>query len=192
MEPAMNPTTTAVAPKSAFPRLAPLMAYLDNLGQAADLQTLRRLLEEIDVTRADLEPACLFKDDRYQRNLLGQTDFYELVCLCWASGQRTPIHDHKGSACAFLVVEGTATETRFEPTPSGLVIPAWTRHHEPGYICASGEADIHQVANVMPEGRELVTLHCYTPQLRNFNVYSLDTPCAGHPDTVRCFEPDGV
>jgi hypothetical protein len=163
----MNPTSAARARTSQYPRLRSLLEYLDHLGKPADLDTLGRLLKELDITRADIEPACIFKDDRYQR---------------------TPIHDHKGAACGFLVVDGIATETRFERTPSGLIIPAWTKHHEPGYVCVSGEADIHQVANTQPKGRECVTLHCYTPQLRNFNVYSLDTPTASHPDTVRKFE----
>ena len=190
MEPAMNPSTATGAQRPVFPKLASLLEYLDHLGQAADLETLRRLLEDLDITRADIEPACIFKEGRYQRKMIRQTDWYELVCLCWASGQRTPIHDHKGSACGFLVVEGIATEMRFEATPSELLIPAWTKHHEPGYVCASAEADIHQVANTMPAGQDLVTLHCYTPHLRNFNVYSLDTPTASHPDTVREFSPE--
>jgi cysteine dioxygenase len=184
-EAAMNPTTKLEATTATFPRLRPLLEYLDDLGRPADLATLRRLLEELQITRADIEGVCLFKTDRYQRNLIRQTDWYELVCLCWRSGQRTPIHDHKGSSCAFLVVDGIATETRFDRTASGLICPAWTKHHEPGYVCASAEADIHQVANTQPAGVEVITLHCYTPQLRHFNVYTLDTLAASDPASVR-------
>jgi cysteine dioxygenase len=182
----MNPTTKHKRTVPAFPRLKPLLEYLDHLGRPADLPTLRRLLEELAITRADVEGACIFKDERYQRNMIRQTDWYELVCLCWQSGQRTPIHDHKGSSCAFLVVDGVATETRFDRTESGLICPTWTKHHEPGYVCASAEADIHQVANTQPAGTEVVTLHCYTPQLQHFNVYTLDTPTAADPASVRC------
>jgi len=183
----MNPNiATQASQRAVFPTLGPLLSYLDGLGGRADLSTLRRLLEDLQVTRDCLKTACLFDCARYQRNLIRETAWYELVCLCWSSGQRTPIHDHEGSSCAFLVVEGIATETRFEPTPSGLVIPAWTQHREPGYVCASTEADIHQVANTQPEGSDLITLHIYSPQLRHFNIYSLDTPTASDPDTVRC------
>lgn len=177
----MRPMTATGQKTDRFPKLQPLLEYLDHLGREADLPTLRRLLEELDVTRDDLGPACIFKETRYQRNLIRGTDWYELVCLCWMSGQRTPIHDHAGSSCAFLVVEGEATETRFERTPSGLICPAWTRTHSPGYVCASSEADIHQVANTQSPGEDLITLHCYSPQLANFNVYSLDGATAGGP-----------
>jgi cysteine dioxygenase len=184
----MNPTTKLNVTTDTFPRLRPLLEYLDHLGRPADLATLRRLLQELGITRADVEHACIFKADRYQRNMIRQTDWYELVCLCWMSGQRTPIHDHKGSACAFLVVDGIATETRFDRTDSGLICPTWTKNHEPGYVCASAEADIHQVANTRPPGEETITLHCYTPQLRNFNVYTLDTLTASDPASVQCRE----
>lgn len=179
----MNQTaaTTAVS----CPKLRPLFEYLDGLRKPADLEMLRGLLKQLDVQRRDLAAVCIFRPERYQRNLVRATEFFELVCMCWASGQRTPIHDHAGSSCAFLVVEGTATESRFERTPSGLVCPVWTREREPGYICASTEADIHQVANAQPPGMDLITLHIYSPELRNFNVYSLDTPCASDPATVR-------
>ncbi len=173
----MKPVTNSSSKKGALPfhGLRDLLGYLDTLGQPADLRTLARLLGSLRITRADLEPVCVFKDEKYQRNLVRQTDWYELVCLCWTSGQRTPIHDHAGSSCAFLVVEGVATETRFEHTPSGLICPIWTKRHEPGYVCASAEADVHQVCNTQPPGKDLITLHCYSPQLRNFNVYSLDS-----------------
>ncbi len=141
------------------PKLQPLLDYLDSLNERADLATLHRSLGELSVTRGDLMPACVFQRDRYRRNLIRETEHYELVCLCWQSGQRTPIHDHQGSSCAFLVVEGITTETRFQRSPSGLVFPSMTAHHEPGYICASAEADIHQVANTQPPGADLITLH---------------------------------
>ncbi len=182
----MKPTVSPNVAYASFPKLQALLDYLDQLGHTADLETLGRLLSELGISRPDVGPACLFKKERYQRNLIKETDWYELVCLCWTSGQRTPIHDHAGSSCAFLVVDGVATETRFEKTPSELICPARTRHHETGYVCASAEADIHQVANMQPAGKDVVTLHCYSPPLRNYNVYSLDTPTAADPAAVRC------
>ncbi len=181
----MNPTTTRDRIATSFPKLRPLIAYLDMLGRRADLATLRRLLLEADLTRDDLAQACIFDDAGYRRNLIKETYWYELVCLCWHSGQRTPIHDHAGSSCAFRVIVGTATETRFERSPSGLIYPASTEHHELGYVCASHEADIHQVANIQPAGEDLINLHVYSPQLRNYSIYSLDTRRAEDPGTVR-------
>ena len=173
-------------PDSTAGRLGPLLDYLSSLDGRADLTVLSQLLGDLAVTRADLGPACRFGEDKYQRNRIAESDWYELVCLCWSSGQRTPIHDHQGSSCAFRVVEGVATETAFEPTPSGLICPCGCREHGAGCVCASEEDDCHQVANTQPSGEDLITLHIYSPPLRQFNVYSLDTPTASDQRRPGC------
>ena len=181
----MNRSAEPQPLQSALPKLQPLLEYLDALTGPADLATLRKLLEELDITRADLAPACEFDDADYRRIFIKDSKWYEVVCICWKSGQRTPIHDHKGASCAFRVIDGIATETRFERSPSGLVYPTSTEHQEPGYVCASSEADIHQVANIQGDGAEMINLHIYSPPLRHFNVYSLDTRTADDPKAMR-------
>ncbi len=168
-----------------LPKLQPLLEYLDGLTEPADLATLRQLLEELQITRADIAPACEFDDADYRRILIKDSVWYEVVCICWKSGQRTPIHDHQGASCAFRVIEGIATETKFERSPSGLVYPTSTEHQSAGYICASSATDIHQVANTQGEGVELINLHIYSPRLRDFNIYSMDTHTADDPETVK-------
>ena len=84
----MNPSPMPQSVEATFPKLQPLLEYLDSLGQRADLDTLRRLLAELDITRDDLAAACAFDDDGYRRNLIRQSKWYEAVCICWKSGQR--------------------------------------------------------------------------------------------------------
>jgi len=171
-----GPASPPAVTKANAPKLAALVARLEQLDRLMDLGAVHRVLEELEVTRDDLGPYVIFAPGAYQLNRISASDWYELACLCWLSGQRTPIHDHAGSSSAFRVIAGAATETRFERTASGLVCPLWTRQHQPGYVCASEEADIHQVANTQPGGEELITLHIYSPQSQGFNVYSLDGP----------------
>ncbi len=161
-----------------FPRLRALLQYLDSLTDRADLAVLAGLLKQLNISRADLAPACLFCEENYQRNIIKESPWYELVCLCWRSGQRTPIHDHQGSSCAFKVIDGTAMETRFEVTPSGLLSSTGSHDMAPGFICASHDADIHQVLNAQPAGLDVITLHIYSPPLKSFRKYTLDTPTA--------------
>jgi len=170
---------------AAFAKFEPLFKYLDSLNAPADLATLRHLLEELDVTREDLGKACTFCDGDYQRTVLKDSRWYEVVCICWKSGQRTPIHDHKGASCAFRVIEGIATETKFEKSASGFVYPTTSEHQPSGYIAASSEVDIHQVTNTQPPGTNLINIHIYSPLLRDFNIYSLDTRSVDDPNTVR-------
>lgn len=159
-----------------FPKLTGLIDYLKSLDGRADLAILDRLLSDLDLRRSDIHSACIFDAQHYRRNRLAESDWFELLAICWLSGQRTPIHDHTGSSCAFLVVSGTATETRFEPTPSGLICPGQTSRLEPGTVCATENNDMHQVANAEPKGTDLITLHIYSPPLRKMNRYSIDVP----------------
>lgn len=168
-------TSTPAAPAQRFPRLAELIAYLETLTGRADLAVLSRLLDGIAVTRADIDAACVFGARGYRRNTISQSPHYELLALCWRSGHCTPIHDHRGVSCAFRVVEGTGTEIRFRVTESGLVCPTTVNAMPPGYICAADDADIHQVANMQAPGRDLVTLHVYSPPISRMHTYEFKT-----------------
>lgn len=159
----------------AFAKLGPLLSYLESIESRADLATLERLLGELNVTRCDIEPACQFGQRGYRRNTIGKSDWYELVALCWRSGDCTPIHDHRGVSCAFKVVEGVGTEIRFEATPAGLICPVATQRMSPGYICAAADEDIHQVCNMQPKGADLITLHIYSPPISKMGTYEFAT-----------------
>jgi cysteine dioxygenase len=159
-----------------FPKLTALIEYLDSLEGRADLVILERLLGELAPTieRSDIEAACVFSQQAYRRNRIAESKWYELLAICWHSGQRTPIHDHVGSSCAFLVVEGVVTETRFERTSAGVICPTFSHRLEPGTLCAAEDDDIHQVTNAEPPGTDVVTLHIYSPPLHRMNRYSID------------------
>src|SRR4051812_1113344 len=105
-------------PAQRFPKLARLIGYLDSVKGRADLAVLSGMLGEIQITRQDLLPACIFGTCGYKRNTISRSEHYELLALCWHSGHCTPIHDHQGSSCAFRVVEGVGTEIRFDLTAS--------------------------------------------------------------------------
>lgn len=167
----------------AVPRkLKPLVQYLESLEGPADLAQLEQLLGETEVTRADLSAHCRFKDDCYARNLVSKSEHYELLLICWRSGQASSIHDHLGSACAFKVIHGSAVETNFAVTSGTKVIPNRSKTFEEGEICsAPSEGYIHQMVNDQPAGSDLITIHIYSPPL-NMNTFELDESA---PEAVR-------
>lgn len=162
-------------PAVAFPKLAELIAYLRTVRGRVDLKVLSRLLARLDVTRDDVEPACSFGQRAYRRNTIASSAHFELLALCWRSGHCTPIHDHRGVSCAFRVVHGTGTELRFKPTPSGLICPVAANQMPPGYVCSARDADIHQVVNMQAPGKDLVTLHIYSPPITKMHTYEFAT-----------------
>ena len=74
------------------------------------------------------------------------------------------------------VLKGEAVETVFERTRSGMVFAVRSLTHAPGGVCATQDADIHQVSNLAEDGGDLVTLHVYSPPLLNMGTYSLFDP----------------
>lgn len=153
--------------------LIPLLSYLQGLQtERADLGELSRLLGESPVTLADLRDYLHFADDGYRRNLVAEGPWFNLLVLCWRSGQHSPIHDHAQSACAFKVVTGVCSETVYAFAADGAVVPGITRHVQAGEIIASHDSETHKVSNLQAVGTDLVTLHIYSPPLKTMRIFS--------------------
>lgn len=151
--------------------------WMDSFDERIPLATLVERLRRANVCYDDVRSVARFGSDRYQRNLLHAGPGYHALVLCWRSGQRSPIHDHRGSSCAVKVLRGVATETVFDRAPNGMYFPTKTRTLAEGELCGSQDADVHQVSNLQPAGVDLVTLHIYSPPLLTMRMYSLTDTC---------------
>jgi predicted metal-dependent enzyme (double-stranded beta helix superfamily) len=97
---------------------------------------------------------------------------HEVWLLSWLPGQATDLHDHGGSAGAFVVVAGTLTEhTPHLHEPSG---PTRLRStHLPASAGRQfGAHHIHQLGN--ESDRPAVSVHVYGPALTSMTRYRLD------------------
>lgn len=164
------------------PRLTRFFEELDQFDIPIPAETLRKMVRSLRITRSDLGSHVRFGKSCYRRNLVHTGPAYQALVLCWRSGQRSPIHDHRGSACALRVVEGIATETRFAVSPAGLLYPTDSSHTGEGSVCASFDMDIHQMGNLQPAGNDLVTLHIYSPALLAMGTYFLGNSVLGEDD----------
>ena len=152
--------------------LAEAAEIINNLKAVPTLDQIKEIFSTLLLRQRDYESYRLFTARKYARNLVARSSFAELLMLCWRSGQRTPIHDHGGSVGVVMVCEGLLTETMFEHAPAGRVRPYNTYRWGPGSITGADVPDIHQLLNLQPEGRDMVTLHCYAPPLSVLNTYS--------------------
>ncbi len=89
--------------------LSGFFAALDQHTGQVPLEKLIGLLKELSIAVADVRDFVRFDDDQYQRNLIRTGPAYEALLICWKNGQRSPIHDHRGSICGVLVVKGTSS-----------------------------------------------------------------------------------
>jgi cysteine dioxygenase len=152
--------------------LAELADYINNLKAIPTVEQIKEKFASLLLRQRDCEAYRLFTKKKYARNLIARSEFAELLMLCWHSGQRTPIHDHGGSIGVVMVCEGSMTETMYEFAPEGHVRPYNTFRWSPGGITGAEVPDIHQLLNLQPEGRCMVTLHCYAPPLSVLNTFS--------------------
>lgn len=146
---------------------------LDRFEERIPLEVLTERLKELEIGIEDYRETRHFGERTYKRNLLREGPGYSALILCWKSGQRSPIHDHRGSTCGVRVLEGVATETLFDRTPEGWICATGSGRLGAGGVCGSQDDDIHQVSNLRPRGEPLVTLHLYSPTLLVMGTYSL-------------------
>ena len=106
--------------------------------------------------------------DRHQRVRLRllATPAYEVWLLGWAPGQSVGLHDHGGANGAFVVVDGTLTETSFDGTGP---VDETRRAGDFGRIPAG---TLHDVAN--RSAHDATSIHVYSHPLRAMGFY--------HPD----------
>jgi mannose-6-phosphate isomerase-like protein (cupin superfamily) len=102
---------------------------------------------------------------------IGGDATHEAWLLTWLPGQSTDLHDHGGSAGAFVVVNGTLTEQVVrvgEPVP---VVPREITLGE-GSARTFGARHVHRIVNA--GAVPAVSLHVYAPALRRMTRYSID------------------
>jgi hypothetical protein len=97
---------------------------------------------------------------------LAVTDEYEAWVLTWLPGQVTDLHDHGGSAGAFVVVSGTVTEQLV--SGNRLV----DRQYSAGQGHGFGHHYVHRVGNASE--RPAVTVHTYGPAIKAMTKYRLE------------------
>lgn len=156
---------------------AELIRYPDRLP----MELIQEWLDQTPLTAADLSDYLIFNSARYVRNRLHDGPAYQALLLCWRSGQRSPIHNHRGSYCGVRVLHGIATETLFARGPNGMVYPTTSRNLPAGFTCASADEDIHQISNLQASS-DLITLHIYSPPLLRMDMFTLESPAVSEWD----------
>lgn len=146
-------------------------------GDTLPASELLRLVRAIADDRVAWEPVLELPDgaNRWWTRLHAEQRF-DLWLLSWLPSHRTDLHDHGPSAAAFAVACGALLETRVD-----------ARGGSRTYLRRTGEATslargvIHDVNGA--GDRPAVSIHAYSPPLREMNYYVRDA--RGLPRQVR-------
>jgi cysteine dioxygenase len=179
-------TNTPLPPPVRLPRrdarhqppaaLNSLLAEFATAPGPMPLDRLERLLRELRVEAHDLGDAVSIDGGGYVRTLVFENAHFEVLVMAWLPGQRSPIHDHAGSACGVRVVSGRAREQLYRLRSDGYAEATVERFLGPGGTTAAFDRDIHDFGNATAAPASprdiLVTLHVYSPPLAPTQKYT--------------------
>lgn len=143
-------------------------------------QSVLEFLSENQVDPSSLGPYLYFSNDQYTRNMIHKNRLFELIAICWSSGQKSAIHNHRDQRCWMAVPYGKLQVHNFKlirkDPASGYCELATSDHFiiEPGSPqMVDPEEPIHQVRNLTTFGSRAVSLHIYSLPFDTCEVYDL-------------------
>lgn len=113
----------------------------------------------LEIPIAQLKTFSHWNSNFYTRNCIERTDHYELILLCWESGQSTPVHCHGGEECWVYVMDGKLQETHFQYENDKLVTEniEILGKGEKSFMC--DDLGYHKLENTA--GKRSMSLHLY-------------------------------
>ena len=157
--------------------LRPLFDMLAGAASPVDLDTLSAAVGDLEVTADALGDAINIDTAAYVRTLVFESEHAAVFVMAWLPGQRSPIHDHAGSACAVRIVSGRGVEQKFTLNGDGTVSKqGGLSEVNAGDVVGSFDADIHAFGNAVSAPASprdiLVTIHAYSPPLAPTRKYA--------------------
>jgi cysteine dioxygenase len=137
-------------------------------------------LAETPVDADSLNPYLHFSKKCYTRNLIYKNELFEVMALCWETGQFSRIHNHHEQKCWMSVPVGKLKGQNFrqleiDESKGYCKIEAFDEFELHAEQPAKVEMDkpIHQILN-LPEYKErAVSLHVYSKPFDRCLIYSV-------------------
>jgi cysteine dioxygenase len=157
-------------PEKAFDETRELLEFLQHTGVEADT----------------LKPYLTWDRQHYTRNLIDKTPLYELIAICWETGQVSSVHNHRDQNCWMAVPIGRLIVENFHLISQDVdrgrsqLTPTDTVEMNPIHPCAVDPADpVHRVLNPKQFGERAVSLHIYSRPFDTCVVYSPEQGTCG-------------
>jgi cysteine dioxygenase len=151
-----------------------------------ETETVRRFLQETPVSPESLAPFLIWDRQHYTRNLIDRTRLYELMAICWETGQASSVHNHRDQNCWMAVPVGRLLVENFHLVMQDLhggtcsLEPLNTVEMNISQPCAVNPADpVHRVVNPREFGERAVSLHVYSRPFDTCVVYSPEQGTCG-------------
>jgi cysteine dioxygenase len=158
-------------------------------ASAFEPEHIETLLAGVAVEERSLAPYLHFARGRYTRNLIFRDQTFELLALCWDEGSYSPIHNHSGQDCWFLVQQGQFCLEGYRAVEGGdCPGRACLEHVDSLHKVGAGALDhrgplrdIHQV-KVSRGTARAISIHLYAKPFDDCLIYDLkQSECRRQP-----------
>ena len=133
------------------------------------------------VEASSLQPFLHWDHCCYTRNLIHKCELFEVMAICWESGQVSRIHNHRDQNCWMSVPIGKLKVQNFrvDITDRGQhtcrMVPTEEFIMDALHPAAVNPAEpVHQVLNLPEYQKRAVSIHIYSYPYDSCEVYSLD------------------
>ncbi|XP_062611051.1 cysteine dioxygenase type 1-like [Saccostrea cucullata] len=145
------------------------------------VNTIKEILSKYESHPKDWDGKEKWSDKKYTRTLLDKGNgHYNLMILCWNTGQESPIHNHPKSHCFMKTLKGEVFEELYEnPDMTSCCRGKMKKIEDRVYtlddVAHITDADgLHRVGN-KSHVDGAVTLHLYSPPFSSCKKYDDDT-----------------
>lgn len=162
--------------------ISEFVARLDMIPESDfTLDQVHQFVMQHPIAPESLRPFLFFRASHYTRNLLAKTRLYEILAICWESGHKSQIHNHRGQNCWMAVPTGKLLVQNYrvvagtgETGPCELAESSqyWMDASHPG--CVDPQEPIHSVANPAELAQRAVSVHIYSYPYESCQVYFLE------------------
>ena len=149
-----------------------LIQELKGMRKNATLLERMAVVKKYPLQRRDFERHIHPNPTLYHREILETSEDFQLLILTWMAGQKSPIHNHRGSQCIVHVLQGFAIETVYDLNRDGSFSDT-ARCYPPGSVIGGADADIHTIENAANASEHLVTMHIYFPALEQMELFEI-------------------
>lgn len=127
-------------------------------------------------------PYFFWSNKFYTRNLIYKDERFELMAVCWESGQVSPVHNHSGQMCWMTVPVGKLRGQNFSVLDmneeKGFCRLRETDQFDLSDCLAAKvelEEPIHQILNLSEFESRAVSIHIYSKPFSKCLAYCRDT-----------------
>jgi cysteine dioxygenase len=147
---------------------------------------IHKFLCEMPVAEGSLAPYITWDRQHYTRNLIDKTELYELIAICWETGQGSSVHNHRDQNCWMaapvgrLVVENF--RVGFQDIDKGrcrLEASDRVELTAENPCAVDPKEPVHRVWNPSEFNARAVSLHVYSRPFETCVVYSPEQGICG-------------